>query len=113
MFQARPEIHCDRPYLDLDANLLFASGEKDRDFHNQMQTAVAVILRRFDIVLPGDQQDVVLFEQHVRHVVYIADKGADNAYAGHIVQVCRNGLYRYGLPLFAEFFRNAVRTFHP
>ena len=59
-----------------------------------MERAVAVEIRRPDIVLPLDQLHVALAQEHLLHAVYIVDVAAHHADARDVVDVFLGGLHR-------------------
>ena len=56
-----------------------------------MITAIAVWLWIFDVILDGDDGDVILADQHVSDSIDVIDKGTDDADSGYIVQFVHHG----------------------
>ena len=60
-------------------------GEVDRDAEVEVQGAVAVVVRRFDIVLPLDDLQILLALEHLGHAVDVVDVAAHDAHARDVV----------------------------
>ena len=67
-----------------------------------MQGAVAVVVRRADIVLPLDDLDVLLPLEHLGHAVHIVDIAAHDAHARDVVHAFPRRLDRQRQSLFAQ-----------
>ena len=87
MFQAGPEIHSDGADLHFHPHRLLLTGEEYRNLNDHMIAAVSVGLRIPDIILHPDQRDVILLNQHFRHLIDVIDERTDDPDAGHIVQI--------------------------
>lgn len=57
-----------------------------------MQRAVAVVVRRLDVVLLFDDLHIRLPRQHLAHAVDIVDVAANDAHARDVVDVFSRGL---------------------
>ena len=87
MLEARPEVHRDGSELYLDLHVAFLVFKEDRYLDDEMQAPVTARLRILDVVLPGDQGDVVLRKKCIGYLVDVVREGADDAYAGDVVDV--------------------------
>ena len=76
-----------------------------------MQGAVAIVVRRFDIVLPLDDLQILLALDHLRHAVDVVDVAAHDAHARNIVDILHGGLQRQGQALLQELCRDALGGF--
>ena len=83
MFQTGPEIHCDRADLDLGDDMLRSVRKIYGDADIQMQRTIAVIIRRFDIILPFDDLQILLPLQHPGNPVYIVNIACHKQQRGH------------------------------
>ena len=109
VLQAGPKIHGNGPDLDLDDHLLDSVCQKDRHLYQKMQTAIAIRLGIFDIILDADDLEVSLpTEVFVDHI-NILHKGTDDTDTADIVQIflcaLRRDLKALADQLFHGFFR--------
>ena len=77
-----------------------------------MQGAVAIVVRRFDIVLPLDDLQILLALDHLRYAVDVVDVAAHDAHARNIVDILHGGLQRQGQALFQQLGHDALGGFY-
>ena len=94
MLKARPEVHGDRAQLDLRHDVFRPVGEVDGHLDVHVQRAVAIVVRRLDVVLLFDDLHIRLPRQHLTHAVDIVDVAANDAHARDVVDVFSRGLDR-------------------
>ena len=87
VLQAGPKVHGNGADLYLHHHPLGLVGKKHRDPHNQVETAVAVGLWMGDIVLLGNQFNVVLLDQGLGQHIDIVHIGADHPDPGHVMDM--------------------------
>ena len=68
-------------------DILRPVGEIHRHTDIEMERAVAVIIRRFDIVLPLDDLNILLPLEHFGNAVDIVDVAAHHAHARDVVRI--------------------------
>ena len=73
-----------------------------------MERAIAVIVRRFDVILPLDELHVALAQEHLLHAVNVVDVAAHHADAGNVVDVFLGGLHRDLQPLAPQLLDDAA-----
>lgn len=98
MLKARPEVHGDRAQLDLRHDVFRPVGEVDGHLDVHVQRAVAVVVRRLDVVLLFDDLHIRLPRQHLAHAVDIVDVAANDAHARDVVDVFRADSIESGRP---------------
>ena len=111
MFQARPKIHGNGANLHFHLHFFPFIGKKYGDFHNQVQTAVAVGLGITDIIFLFDERNIVLHQKRIGNpidIVYVRTYHADSRY---VVQVFFYAFERYGKLIPYQFFYNALGAF--
>ena len=113
MLQTRPEVHCDCADLHLYLHLLLKICKKNRNAYNQMKAAVAVRLWIDNIILSGNQRDVILYQKRLCDLVYIIDIRTDHTYAGCVIDIFFNIFQAEPLTIPVQLFHNTVCMLQP
>ena len=87
MLQTRPEIHRDRPDLDLHFRVHNAVRKKDRNRHEHMIAFVSALFRVLDIIFDRHDFQIALVSDHLRQSVNIRRKRTDQPHACNVVDI--------------------------
>ena len=111
MFHRRPEIHCQRAYLDFDRNRFRSLYRLYRISHNNVVTPVAAVLFACNIILFAFNRHIRTFFDQLHNLIYILDKLTDNPHPGDILDILFNLLNVDAF--FLRLFQDAGDCFDP
>ena len=74
MFKAGPEVHGNRPDLDLHRHIFAAVKEKDGNGYDEMEASVTVFFRTAYVIFAVDEFYVILLKHHISHCIYVINK---------------------------------------
>ena len=112
MFKTCPEIHRDRPELNLHIDKLLCILQKDRNLNNQMKAAVSARLGIFYVIFPLDQFDIILLKKAFFQRINIILKRTDHSHARYIFNIFLDCLHRNWYIFFTDLFQNAFIGLH-
>ena len=112
MLQTCPHIHGNGAQLDLHRQVQRALGDDNGHLHDQMQAAVAGVLRLLYVVHFTDDLERFVARQQTAQIIDVVQIIADDANTCHILNVGKNIVNRYFMTAAFELIHNTIHGFN-
>ena len=78
-----------------------------------MIAAIAIGLGMLDVILDGNNRNIILADQHIGNGINIINKGADYADSRNVVQILHHGFQRHREIAALKLFVQYLKAFSP
>ena len=109
MLQAGPEIHRHRADLDFHLRVGNPVRKIHRHLHQHVIALITARLRIHNIILYGNNLDILLITDHLRNLINIRSKGTDHANTRNIIDIAHHIIYGGFISVLFQFLDYALR----